>query len=288
MTGDGRPAAPLGLATAMYVHESGTPGSPSIVFLHGVGNSGGMWATHMDRLTSYHCLAPDLPGFGRSNRLSWRSRIDTADQVARLIEARVPSGRAHIVGLSLGGSVVHTLLGRRPDLLERVVIDGCAALPWWGTALIKLGVAAISPFLHTGPVIGAIGRAWNLDEETKADLRAASPRAFWRGFSDANDTRISPEEVRAPNPTLLVAGEREVKPPVRASNAALAALMPHAVAQFAQGLGHGWLGQEPDLHLRMVEAWLAGEDLPSELHPETTRWDRSTVERLLGNHMGRS
>lgn len=227
-----------------------------------------------------------MPGAGpswvwRSNRLPWRSRIDTADQIGELIETRTPSRRAHVVGLSLGGSVAHTLLARRPDLLDRVVIDGCAVLPWWGIGLIKLGVAAVVLFLHTRPVVGAIGRAWKLDEETRADLRAASPRAFRRGFADANDTRISREEVTAQCPTLLVAGEREMKPPVRASNAALAALMPNAEARFAPRLGHGWVGKEPGLHLRMVEAWLTGQEIPSELVPETTPWDASTVDRLL-------
>ena len=141
----------LGQVTDLHVHESGTPGSSAIVFLHGVGNSGGMWASHMARLTGCHCLAPDLPGFGRSNRVPWRSRIHTAELVADLIEHRVPARRAHVVGLSLGGSVTHTLLARRPELLDRVVIDGCGALPWRGTGLLKLAVAAVSPLLHTRP-----------------------------------------------------------------------------------------------------------------------------------------
>jgi pimeloyl-ACP methyl ester carboxylesterase len=116
----------------MHVRETGAPGSPAIVFLHGVGNSGGMWRRHMEELTDYHCLAPDLPGFGESNRLPWISRVGTTERVAQLIETRVSGRRAHVVGLSLGGSVVHTLLGGRPELLDRVVIDGCGALPGGG------------------------------------------------------------------------------------------------------------------------------------------------------------
>lgn len=266
---------------AMHVRETGEPGSPAIVFLRGVGNSGGMWRRHMEGLADYHCLAPDLPGFGESNRLPWISRVDTTERVAELIETRVPARRAHVVGLSLGGSVVHTLLARRPELLDRVVIDGCGALPWWGTALIKAGVAALSPFLHTGVVIGAIGRAWGMDEETKVDLRAASPVAFRRGFAHANDVRISSEEVASPCPTLLVAGERETRPPVRATNAALAALMPNARARFVAGRRHGWIGELPDLHLRMLRAWFTDQELPSELQHETAAWDRSVVDDLL-------
>jgi pimeloyl-ACP methyl ester carboxylesterase len=46
----------------MYVHESGTPGSPVVVFLHGAGGSGRMWHDHMATLAGFHRPAPDLPG----------------------------------------------------------------------------------------------------------------------------------------------------------------------------------------------------------------------------------
>ena len=32
--------------------------------------------------------------------------------------------------------------------------------------------------------------------------------------------------------------------------------MPHAAARFVPGHGHAWFGWRPDLHVRMVEAWL--------------------------------
>ena len=60
-------------AANLHVHESGTPGSAAIVFLHGDAATGGMWDQHMERLAGYHCLAPDLPGHGRSSHLPWPS-----------------------------------------------------------------------------------------------------------------------------------------------------------------------------------------------------------------------
>jgi pimeloyl-ACP methyl ester carboxylesterase len=120
-------------APGVYVHESGTPDRPAIVFVHGGGPSGRMWRFHQDRLAArFHCLAPDLPGFGRSNRLEPLSLSETADLVAALIEARVPARRAHVVGLSYGGSVVLALLERHPDHVDRAVVDGAAVLPTWG------------------------------------------------------------------------------------------------------------------------------------------------------------
>ena len=274
--------------TELYVHESGTPGSPAIVFLHADGASGGMWDQHMGRLAGYHCLAPDLPGHGRSNHLPWTSLDDTAQQVVALIEGRIPAQRAHVVGLSLGGVLAHTLLAQRPELLDRVVIDGAGVLPAREAGLWKLGVALVAPFIHRKLVIGLLYRALGGDPGHPAgragfaaDLRTVSPVAFRRAFADANDNhRFSRAEPSAACPTLLVAGEREPGA-VRASNAALAALMPNAVARFAPGGGHGWLAGATELHVRMVEAWITGQELPAELAAETTEWPSSQVQRLL-------
>jgi pimeloyl-ACP methyl ester carboxylesterase len=271
--------------TELHVHESGTPGSPAIVFLHADGASGRMWDQHMRRLAGYHCLAPDLPGHGGSNHLPWTSLEDTVEQVAGLIEGRIPARRAHVVGLSLGGAVAHTLLARRPELLDRVVIDGCGVLPARGVGLWKLGMALVAPFIHRNLVIGLLHRALGGDPAGRdgfaADLRAVAPAAFRRAFADANDTsRFSREELGASCPTLLVAGEREPGS-IRASNAALAALMPNAVARFVPGGGHGWLAGAAELHVRMVEAWITGQELPGKLAPETTEWPSSEVQHLL-------
>jgi pimeloyl-ACP methyl ester carboxylesterase len=278
-------------STQLYVHESGTPGSAAIVFLHGDAATGGMWDQHIERLVGYHCLAPDLPGHGRSNHLRWASLDGTAQQVAALIQDRIPARRAHLVGLSLGGAVAHTLLAHRPELLDRVVIDGCGlvdVLPARGVGLWKLGFAVVSPFIHRGPVIGLfarmVGVAPSDREQFAADLRAVSPAAFRRAFADGNDVRLSRQELRAPCPTLLVAGEREQRA-IRAANAALAALMPGVEARFAPGRAHAWLAVDPELHVRMVQAWITGQQLPAELAAEITEWPALRVQRLLDAHV---
>jgi pimeloyl-ACP methyl ester carboxylesterase len=60
--------------------------------------------------------------------MGFLSRPVTADLVAELIAERVPTGRAHVVALSWGGGVAHTLLDRHPDRVDRAVIDGAGVL----------------------------------------------------------------------------------------------------------------------------------------------------------------
>jgi pimeloyl-ACP methyl ester carboxylesterase len=262
----------------MYVHESGAPGSPAVLFLHGAGTSGRMWRDHLAVLGErFHCLAPDLPGFGRSNQLPPLSRPVTADLVAELVAARVPAGRAHVVGLSWGGALAHSLLDRHPALADRVVVDGAGVLTARSGVAVLLGVAAVSPFLGTRPVSAFFRTVVGMDEEGRAELQASSPRAFRNAFVEGFRSGVSRVEVRSASPTLLVAGGKETA--VRPSNAALAALVPHAEARYVPDLPHGWAARRPELHVAMVEAWLTGQDLPAELLPEVP--DRAVVRRLL-------
>jgi pimeloyl-ACP methyl ester carboxylesterase len=259
----------------VYVDESGTPGSPAVVFIHGGGPGGAMWRDHLDRLASeFHCLAPDLPGFGRSNRLAPISLSETADLVAELIVARVPARRAHVVGLSYGGSVALALLDRHPEVLNRVVIDGACVLPGRADRLILAAITLVSPIVNTRLAAAALRLiGWR---DLGVALRSASPAAFRRSWMEGYTAPISSAELEAVCPTLLVAGEREH---ARVSNAGLAALMPHATARFVPGLGHAWFIWRRELHLRMVEAWLTGETLPDELKPEPP--SPSAVTRVL-------
>ena len=245
---------------SMHVEESGTPGSPAIVFVHGAGQSGREWSEHIVRLPGFHCLAPDLPGFGRSNGLAPASKGRIADLLAGIIGERVPAKRASVVGLSSGGMHVHALLDRHPDRVERAIIDGSPPYdaPRVGRALMRLSMVVLAPFIHTRPVV-ALFR----ETHDPADLRAASRRAMARVLAECFGTFAAIGDLC---PTLLVAGERESW--VRPTNAALATLMPHAEAWYAPGFDHCWQRKALDLHIRMVEAWATAQPLPSELRRE--------------------
>jgi pimeloyl-ACP methyl ester carboxylesterase len=264
----------------MVIDESGTPGSQAIVFIHGAGQSGREWHGHMERLPDLYCLAPDLPGFGRSNRLAAATREQTADLLAELIETRVPARRASVVGISSAGMVIHALLARHPDHVERAIIDGSPPYdaPRVGRGLMRLSMTALSPFIHTRPVLSMFR-----ETHDPGDLRAASRPAFRLALAECFTTYAT---IGAACPILLVAGEKESR--VRPTNAALAALMLHAEAWYAPGLDHCWQRKDPDLHIRMVEAWVDGQALPNELRreapptPESVTRLRRQVSPLRG------
>jgi pimeloyl-ACP methyl ester carboxylesterase len=252
----------------MFIHESGSLGRPTIVLLHGNGTNGSMWKRHMAQLENFHCLAPDFPGFGQSGNLEWISLDATTDEVIKLVQERTPQTRVHIVGLSLGGSVAMTWLGTAPHLVDHAIVDGAGVQPLPVLPFIKVGLRLIQPFMHTDFIIGIIARMTKIPaeeyKEFKQGMLAMSPSSFTRSFVQANSMRLPPRLEEVTCRVLFVAGEREPKV-VRQSQASLARLLANADSYIAPGMGHGWLAEAPDLHLRMIQAWMQDEAMPEPL-----------------------
>jgi len=253
---------------SLDVEESGTHGAPSIVFLHGIGTSGWMWREQAAALADFHCLNVDLPGHGKSRAVPWQSLADTADQVAALIRARATHGRAHVVGLSLGGYVALLLLERHVGVAERVVISGVTAAPMPNRIWLKPQLALMSFLLKRRGFVRMQARALGLSQDMQAafteNLLAMSMDAYRRIYTEAVDYRASPALSDVHTPTLVTAGGRET-PIILDAVAVIARLMPKAQGLLAPGLGHGWNVEAPDLFSAMVRAWITAAPLPTGL-----------------------
>ena len=86
----------------MSVHTETLGSGPDVVFIHGWGLHGGIWAASAERLArSCRVTVVDLPGHGRSAPLPGEPDVDA---LAAAVGEAVPAGAAW-VGWSLGGMV---------------------------------------------------------------------------------------------------------------------------------------------------------------------------------------
>jgi pimeloyl-ACP methyl ester carboxylesterase len=121
--------APAGLRTISDPRPwtaLGPPDAPGIVFLHGTRLTRAQWTPQLRRLAgSYRCVAVDLPGHGVLADRPFT--IEVASGLVRAaIEAEVPSGRAVLVGLSLGGYVAIDTAEAYPEHVAGLVLAGCS------------------------------------------------------------------------------------------------------------------------------------------------------------------
>lgn len=251
----------------LYFEETGTPGSPSIVFLHGVGASGWMWGRQIAALADFHCLNVDLPGHGKSVQIPWVSFTDTAHQVADVIQSHATDGHAHVVGLSLGGYIALVLMEHHADLVQHAVLSGVTAAPMPNRFLMKPQLAMMS-LMKTRWIARMQAKALNLSPKEQTafteNFLAMSMRTYRRIMEEAVGFYVPTALQHIHIPTLITAGGKESRIILQAV-ADIPDQMPNAQGTLAPGLGHGWNIEAPDLFSAMIRAWICDSPLPTQL-----------------------
>jgi pimeloyl-ACP methyl ester carboxylesterase len=96
-------------------------GGPPLVFIHGTGTTGGLWARDLEPLAAqYRVVVYDRRGYGASSA-SPRNWTAHRDDAAALI-AGVNATNGVIVGYSAGASIALDLVIQRPDIASALVL----------------------------------------------------------------------------------------------------------------------------------------------------------------------
>ncbi len=115
----------------IFYREAGDPRQPALVLLHGFPSSSVMFRDLMPRLADrFHLLAPDYPGFGRSEAPSPDVFAYTFDHltaiVARFLEQQ-GVGRYSLYVQDYGGPIGFRLALAHPERVEALVIQNAVA-----------------------------------------------------------------------------------------------------------------------------------------------------------------
>ena len=254
----------------LFVRESGPVGAPAIVFIHGGHMSGWSWEPVVERMQQYRCLVPDLPHYGKSFEQGPFEMGRAATAVAELIRSRVDTGRAHVVGFSLGAQVGVQLLATEPKLVDRAVLCGTVintmpfvqltrrllALPARNTMYRRV-VSRYRNARHAGVPSAQI-------DEYREDVRLITSGQLADVIMASAGFTLPEGLYKSDSPTLFVTGGKEL-PVVRRWAAALAQQMPNGVDRVAIGMPHEWPTRYPDLFSRTVDGWLTDSALPPEI-----------------------
>ena len=110
---------------SQFVRFSGSPDGEAVIFVHGNNSCATFWEETMLALPAgFHGIAPDLRGYGDTEFKpvdATRGCADFADDIFALADA-LNIARFHVVGHSLGGSVVWSMLAIAPERLISVTL----------------------------------------------------------------------------------------------------------------------------------------------------------------------
>jgi len=137
--------------------RAGEEGDPAVLLVHGYPASSHMWRPALEALAErgLYALAPDLPGFGASDK---GDHLYSPANYVKVLEALF-AGRlkrpANVVGHSMGGVIALAYAAANPDRVRRLVIVDAAGVlhrsvysEFLGRAMAERKMGADSPWLE--------------------------------------------------------------------------------------------------------------------------------------------
>ncbi|MEI2299992.1 alpha/beta fold hydrolase [Ensifer sp. MJa1] len=266
--------------TMLHVRVGGS--GPTVVLLHGYGETGDMWAPLAEELARDHrVIVPDLRGMGLSQKPeTGYDKKNEAKDIAGVLDA-LKADKADVVAHDIGNMVGYSFAAQYPSRTTKLVLMD-APLPGIGPWEEILKSPLLWHFRFGGPdmerlVAGReriyLDRFWNefsadpkkWDEQSREHYAKlyAQPGAMRAGFAqfaafdqDVIDDQSLLQQGKLNMPVLAVGGEKSFGPTM--------AVVARAAADNVTGVvipasGHWLMEEQPEATVKAIRSFLDAE-----------------------------
>ncbi|MDO3379801.1 alpha/beta fold hydrolase [Geoalkalibacter halelectricus] len=265
---------PIG-GSHIFITQAGIGHPQSVVLIHGLGDlASDTWTELIPQLArTYHVVAFDLPGFGRSEKKNLLySPTYYAEVTKWVVDTFVPNSYS-MLGHSMGAAIAMRYASKYPENLEKLILANTAGILHRTVitkTLLQPNISQNAPDLpkHVsqradlliGNVIDALNRI-PLDIDTL--LRNDFLRTTFIGRDPARVAALalvaedfSPEVFGIQTPTLILWGDRDAVAPLRTAHI-LRSNLPYSDLQIISETGHVPMLENPQIFNDAVIAYLA-------------------------------
>ncbi len=254
----------------IHYETLGDPGAPPLVLIRGLARSARYWVDFHELCAErFHVVLVDNRGVGFSDAPPppYSTAAMADDVVAVLDDAGI--GRAHVLGISLGGMIAQWVAARHPGRVSRLVL-GCTTSGGrlGGTTPLAASLALLRggtmPFhdamRYTAEYVCAerflAERPEVIDQWVEIARREPPPFAGLLGqILAAARHDCSRHLARIGAPTLVVTGDADrLIPPIHSYR--LAARLPRARLRVLPGAGHDFPTEVPEAAAALVTRFL--------------------------------
>ena len=239
------PYVKVGIQKVFFARtQSELPGAPTLVLIHGAGGSHLHWPAELRRLAGKTVYALDLPGHGRSEGAGRDSIAGYVTALIGFLDA-TDTGRAVLVGHSMGGAIAQTTALNHPTRVAGLVLVGTGGRLRVAPTILE---GILNDFEGVVDLIARFAWAEDAAEELVRLGRQMTaetvPEVLHGDFAacDAFDVLQRLDEISAP--TLVIAGTVDLLTPHK-YGAYLAEHIPDARLVTVEGGGHMMALEQP-------------------------------------------
>jgi pimeloyl-ACP methyl ester carboxylesterase len=247
------------------------PSHAPIVFLHGHESCHLEYSRTTPFLSEdYEIFLIDLPGHSRSRDILPFTLDNAVNALSHLVSTKVEGGRAHIVGLSLGGFVGLELARRHPELVLSLFCTGCAPLNgykrWFMTRPHLLGGLTIGLNLFATDAMFWLSIGLEPVPGLREEFRRNQNMTLLRAGYDAA-TSVSFEDlakIQGVRVAIVAGSKHDSVEETRKAGRVIGTKNAECKAFVVRDAVHLWDLQLPELFAQGVRAWVEGNDMPKE------------------------
>jgi len=217
----------------------------TIVFIHGAGGNASYWLKQLIGIgRSFHVLAPDLPGHGKSGGAACDNIKDYREFIYKFA-VKLVNGCFYLAGHSMGGAVTLEFSLSHPELLEGAILIATGAR----FSAIHAVLDMIKNGRHNHELVSfAYGQNTppRLKELALREISATSPVVWFKDFSACKRFDVTPRLSEIQLPALILAGTEDLLTPLKYSRL-LECGLPKARMSEIEGAGHMLMLEKPEI-----------------------------------------